>query len=178
MKSEPHPSAPRNLCRPGASFRPHAVHLLRQPNLLPLCFHTLTNPFFPNSLVFTSIQNPRGCHPPNISVQDFATSASLCLCGKPFSFKCLRALDLSLRSFSRPFPLFSIACGLFLQNTRGGISRRELVRCTEAEKCISVSPLFATLTHSVSRKSFPCHSYANTRDGGVTSTAELWSVNS
>src|SRR6266852_7641256 len=124
MKSEPHPSAPRNLCRPGASFRPHAVHLLRQPNLLPLCFHTLTNPFFPNSLVFTSIQNPRGCHPPNISVQDFATSASLCLCGKPFSFKCLRALDLSLRSFSRPFPLFSIACGLFLQNTRGcGVPR-------------------------------------------------------
>src|SRR5216684_3736746 len=101
MKSEPHPSAPRNLCRPGASFRPHAVHLLRQPNLLPLCFHTLTNPFFPNSLVFTSIQNPRGCHPPNISVQDFATSASLCLCGKPFSFKCLRALDLSLRSFCK-----------------------------------------------------------------------------
>src|SRR5258708_1216801 len=45
----------------------------------------------------------------------------------------------------------------------------EDVRCTEAQKCPSVSPLFATLTHSVSRKSFACHSYANTRDGGVTS---------
>ena len=41
----------------------------------------------------------------------------------------------------------------------------EDVRCTEAQKCPSVSPLFATLTHSVSRKSFACHSYANTRDG-------------
>src|SRR5216684_342726 len=44
----------------------------------------------------------------------------------------------------------------------------EDVRCTGAQKCPSVSPLFATLTHSVSRKSFACHSYANTRDGGVT----------
>ena len=41
-------------------------------------------------------------------------------------------------------------------------------RCTEAQKCPSVSPFLATLTHSVSRKSFPCHSYANTRDRGVT----------
>src|SRR5713101_8915799 len=90
MKSAPHPSAPRNLCRPGASYLPHAVHLLRQPNLLPLCFHTLTNPFSPNSLVFCE----------------------------------LPTLYLSLRSFSRPFPLFSIACGLFLQNTRGcGVPR-------------------------------------------------------
>ena len=30
------------------------------------------------------------------------------------------------------------------------------------------SPLFAILTHSLSRKSFPCHSYANTRDRSVT----------
>ena len=28
-----------------------------------------------------------------------------------------------------------------------------------------VTPLFATLTHSCSRKSFACHSYENTRDG-------------
>src|SRR5216683_3036095 len=45
---------------------------------------------------------------------------------------------------------------------------RDLVRCTEAQKCLSVSPLLATLTHSLSRKSFPCHSYANTWDRGVT----------
>ena len=37
--------------------------------------------------------------------------------------------------------------------------------CAEAQKCPSISPLLATLTHSLSRKSFPCHSYANTRDG-------------
>ena len=43
-----------------------------------------------------------------------------------------------------------------------------LLRCTEAQKCLSVTPLLATLTHSVSRKSFPCHSYANTRDGDAT----------
>ncbi len=80
----------------------------------------------------------------------------------------LRTLFLSLRSFSGSRPLFSITSALFLQNTRGGIPLRAVVRCTEAQKCLSVSPLLATLTHSVSRKSFPCHSYANTRDGGVT----------
>src|SRR5216683_4802795 len=80
----------------------------------------------------------------------------------------LRTLDLSLRSFLDSRPLFSITSALFLQNTRGGIPPQELVRCTEAQKCLFVSPLPATLTHSVSRKSFPCHSYANTRDGGVT----------
>src|SRR5260370_29784871 len=41
-------------------------------------------------------------------------------------------------------------------------------RCTEAQKCPSVSPLPATLTHSVSRKAFRSHSYANTRDRGAT----------
>src|SRR5713226_8574045 len=80
----------------------------------------------------------------------------------------LRTLDLSLRSFLDSRPLFSITSALFLQNTRGGIPLRDLVRCTEAQKCLFVSPLLDTLTHSLSRKSFPCHSYANTRDGGVT----------
>src|SRR6266852_5403059 len=80
----------------------------------------------------------------------------------------LRTLFLSLRSFLDSRPLFSITSALFLQNTRGGIPLRDLVRRTEAQKCLSVTPLFATLTHSVSRKSFPCHSYANTRDGGAT----------
>src|SRR5260370_29546197 len=75
---------------------------------------------------------------------------------------------LSVLSFSLPDPLFSISSALFLQNTRGGIPLRDLARCTEARKCLSVTPLLATLTHSVSRNSFPCHSYANTRDMGVT----------
>src|ERR1700676_5581322 len=41
-------------------------------------------------------------------------------------------------------------------------------RAPEAQKRLSVSPLAATLTHSASRKSFTCHSYANTRDGCAT----------
>jgi hypothetical protein len=81
-----------------------------------------------------------------------------------------------LRSFFNSRPLFSTTSALFRQNTRGGIPLRELVRCTEAQKCLFVSPLPATLTHSVSRKSFPCHSYANTRDGGATAAPVSASV--
>ena len=33
-------------------------------DLLPLCFHTLTNPFSHKPFLFTSIQNPRGCGGP------------------------------------------------------------------------------------------------------------------
>ncbi len=49
-----------------------------------------------------------------------------------------------------------------------GAPLRELARCTEAQKCLSVSPLLATLTHSVACESFPCHSCENTRDGGAS----------
>ena len=56
----------------------------------------------------------------------------------------------------------------FCKSPGWGVPTREFVRCTEAQKCPFVSPLVATLTHSLSRKSFPCHSYRNTRDGGVT----------
>jgi hypothetical protein len=40
-------------------------------------------------------------------------------------------------------------------------------RAPKAQKCPPTSPLFATLTNCLSRKSFPCHSYENTRDGGA-----------
>src|SRR5713101_7926514 len=66
----------------------------------------------------------------------------------PFIFSNLRTLFRSLRSFSGSHRLFSIACGLFLQNTRGGIPLRELLRCTEAQKGLSVSPFLATLTQT------------------------------
>src|SRR5260370_25099665 len=85
-----------------------------------------------------------------------------------FPSNLLRTLHLSFRSFHSSRPLFSTTWGFFLQNTGGGIPLRDFFRCTEALACLFVSPLFATLTHSVSRKSFACHSYANTRDGGVT----------
>src|SRR5713226_10164670 len=48
-------------------------------------------------------------------------------------------------------------------------------RCTVAQKYLSVSPLLATLAHSLSRKFFPCHSYANTRDMGVTAAPNFCS---
>jgi hypothetical protein len=89
-------------------------------------------------------------------------------------FMHLPALELSCLSFSHPRPLFSIVCGLFYENTRGGIPLPDLRRshlttrssrpsCAKAQKCPPVSPLPAALTDSLSRKSFPCHSYANTR---------------
>src|SRR5260370_27830539 len=88
----------------------------------------------------------------------------------------LRTLDLSLRSFSDSRPLFSTTSTLFSQNTRGGIPLRDLVRCTEAQKCLFVSPLLATLAPAVSRNSFPCHSYANTRDMGVTAATKFRAI--
>jgi len=48
---------------------------------------------------------------------------------------------------------------------RGGIPSGQPASCAKAQKRLFLSPLFATLTHSLSRKSFPCHSYANTRVG-------------
>jgi|ERR1700682_142651 hypothetical protein len=65
-------------------------------------------------------------------------------------------------------PSLSSKSTLFFQNTRGGIPRQHFVSCAKTQKCGSASPLLATLTHSLSRNSFPCHSYANTRDDGPT----------
>src|SRR5712692_4215633 len=57
----------------------------------------------------------------------YPCSLALCLCAsvanpicRPFVFSCLQTLFLSLRSFPRSHRLFSIACGLFSQNTRDG----------------------------------------------------------
>src|SRR5260370_25104145 len=47
--------------------------------------------------------------------------------------------------------------------------------CTDTQKSPFVSPLFATLTHSLSRKSFPCHSYANTRNRGLSPPPQSFS---
>src|SRR5258707_15390814 len=69
--------------------------------------------------------------------------------------------------FATPVLCFQQLAASFPKTPGVGVPLRD-GRCTEAQKCPSVSPLFATLTHSVSRKSFPCHSYANTRDRGVT----------
>jgi hypothetical protein len=43
-------------------------------------------------------------------------------------------------------------------------------RVSEAQKRAPITPLFAILTDSLSRNSFPCHSYANTRGVGISSS--------
>jgi len=98
--------------------------------------------------------------------------------GTAFVFSHLRTLYLSCRSFSHSDRLFSIACALFDKNTRGAIplpefhdsqitSHKSHPTCAKTQECPPVSPLPATLTHSLSRNPFACHSYANTRDGGA-----------
>src|SRR5579859_8158297 len=47
-------------------------------------------------------------------------------CPSPFVFILLPALKLSCLSFSCPRPLFSIVCGLFCENTGGGIPLPDL----------------------------------------------------
>ena len=69
--------------------------------------------------------------------------------------------------FAAPVLCFQQLAASFSKTPGVGVPLRG-GRCTETQKCPSVSPLPATLMHSVSRKSFPCHSYANTRDRGVT----------
>ena len=70
--------------------------------------------------------------------------------------------------FPTPVLCFQQLAASFRKTPGVGVPLREFARCTEAQKPLFVSPLLATLTHSVSRNSFPCHSYANTRDMGVT----------
>src|ERR1700731_430119 len=93
-----------------------------------------------------------------------------CPLRQPFVFNGLHTLFLSCRSFSHSTRLFSIACALFDKNTGGGIPLPALhgshvtdrsprsSSCAETQKRRSASPLPATLTHSLSRNSFPCHS--------------------
>jgi hypothetical protein len=171
-----------------------ALWLVPQGAVLEFSFHAIQT----IELKFTIDKYTQSMVPlrvlPRTNLARFALSTSSI---SFLSFR-LRTLDLSLRSFSHPDPLFSTTSALFLQNTRGGgypnssasrfasavrcatwrlyplsphsiahtfrhhggVPLCELLRCTEAQKCFFVSPLPATLTHSVSRKSFPCHSYA------------------
>ncbi len=70
--------------------------------------------------------------------------------------------------FATPVFCFQQLADSFCKTPGVAVPLRELVGCTEAQKCLFVSPLLATLTHSVSRKSFACHSYANTQDAGAS----------
>src|SRR5260370_2280 len=64
-------------------------------------------------------------------------------------------------------------------------SRNQPLLASFAPRTVNISSILsrlnilpvATRGHPVARKSFPCHSYENIRDGGITSTAELRTVN-
>ena len=60
-------------------------------------------------------------------------------------FMCLRALELSCSFFAGPRPLFSIVCGLFDKNTRGGIPLPDFHEPRVTSR-VSVSPLDSALT--------------------------------
>jgi len=116
------PAAPLRPC-PQPAPTSASLCLCGNPNLSPLCFHTLTNPFSRNSLIFTSIQNPRGVTPLRPLCSDLSALCVAVFPGTrhfPFIFFNLPPLFLSLLSFAGALPLFSVACSLFCQNTRGG----------------------------------------------------------
>ena len=149
------------------SFSPQPRVFSRALSVSPLDFALTKNgPVTPLDSALT--KTPRVWGGPAFAVQASGPADVQTPKCRPFVFSGLQTLFLSLRSFPRSHRLFSTTSELFLQNTRGGIPLREPVRCTEAQQCLPVSPLLVTLTHSLWRKSFPCHSYANTRDGGVS----------
>src|SRR6266446_1279096 len=108
--------------RLSAAARRGSLSLLTTHHPLPpvfrpsLCFHALTNPSSRKPFIFTSIQIPRGCG--GTSLQ---SPSQLCasLANPLLSCSC-SLFVVSLPSFPRSFPLFSIVCSLFSQNTRGG----------------------------------------------------------
>src|SRR5713226_4459629 len=77
--------------------------------------------------------------------------------------------------FTTPILYFQQLADSFRKTPGVGVPLHDVGRCTGAQKYLSVSPLLATLAHSLSRKSFPCHSYANTRDMGVTAAPNFCS---
>jgi hypothetical protein len=130
---------------------PFPPFLFSQPRCFPQtidfyrpCFHILTNPFSCNPFIFTSIQNPRGVRGPCAQSRHSFTQ-SVYYEGPlvypersrgatryfPFVLSSLPPLGLSWLSFSHSLPLFSAACGLFLQNAGGwGIASRMPLRDT------------------------------------------------
>ena len=134
-----------------------SFHALTNPSstvidLQVLYSQTLTNPFSRNPFPFTSIQNPGGsglCAFFN-SASAPAPAGSGCLPARqaglsveksPNSFPDipLRTLEISLLSFSTSHPLFSIVCGLFLQNTGGMGGRTRKAKLVGSKKVTSRS---------------------------------------
>src|SRR6266404_5475061 len=108
------------------------------PSLLPLRFHTLTNPSFPptrpyrfsssslscaykslnaQTLCFHIYAKPPGCHPKNSTA---SLGYAQRLSRKSISFILLQPLAASWLSFSPSCPLFSTTCSLLCQKQGGG----------------------------------------------------------
>src|SRR5258708_4887484 len=68
------------LLDPSQRFTPKTLRTTHdsRPTFFVLCFHTLTNRFSRNSLVFTSIQNPRGCTTPKSPRKEQNNDAANC----------------------------------------------------------------------------------------------------
>src|SRR5712664_273028 len=164
-------------------FSVPSVLLVSAPSVLSLIFSALcTKPAFGHAFPDSGIQKTRYLTrtPPmhakkslDIRYTDMIVSAMLSRQiisqypprqSNPFLIRQLQPL---CPLFSSPAFCFQQLAASFSKTPGVGVPLRD-GRCTEAQKCPSVSPLPATLTHSLSRKSFPCHSYANTRDRGVT----------
>ena len=77
---------------------------------------------------------------------------SLCLCGKFHVFSSLPPLEISCGSFCKPCPLFSVACGLFSKNTRGGMSGENTHPFSCRSACGAVSTFRINTSKSVSKQ--------------------------
>jgi hypothetical protein len=73
--------------------------------------------------------------------------------------------------FSRPTLCFQQLADSFRKIPGVGLPVQSLAPCTEPQRGRFLSPLVAAVTHFMSRKSFVCHSYENTRDAGMGVTS-------
>src|SRR5229473_4525862 len=129
----PVPAEISNLrpCPPAAPLRRRSLPLLTTHYplstlfLSALCFHILTNCFSHNPFILTTIPIAPGCGGTSLQSPSELNAFGDSVANPLFSGICC-LFPVSLRSFLRSLPLFSIACSLFSQNTGGGVSRMQL----------------------------------------------------
>src|SRR6266478_1356585 len=127
-----------------------------QPKVLLIVSALVTSFLLPSRVFSQPLCFDIHPHCPGVSPSNpFKTSPRSvppCLFGKsnlPLkSFPCHTSEESACKSFASPSAAFTLSV-------------------PKHSKHASVTPLFATLTHSRSPKSFACHSYENTRDGGA-----------
>src|ERR1700686_1930644 len=92
-------------------------------------------------------------------------------CHSPFVFILLPALKLSCLSFSYPRPLFSIVCGLFCENTGGGIPLPALHGSHLTSHKSRLSPIFTGHKSPVTS-----HASVSPLDSALTRTARFCTI--